>query len=130
MKRSTATRLWAAGLIVSCLTASAQAADATGTWKWKFTTQGGQEFELSLALKQEGDKLTGALTLPMGQSVDIKDGAIKNDELNFQIVFERDGNSVVTKYQGKLEGDTIKGKTERERNGEKVTRDWEAKREK
>jgi hypothetical protein len=38
--------------------------------------------------------------------------------------------SFVTKYQGKVDGDTIKGKTERERNGQTMSRDWEAKREK
>ena len=121
----------AAAVVVMGLAATARAAsDPNGTWKWKFTTQGGQEFELSLTLKQEGEKLSGAVTLPMGQSVDIKDGTFKNDEVRFQTVFERDGNSFVTKYQGKVDGDTIKGKTERERNGQTMSRDWEAKREK
>lgn len=120
----------AAAAVMTLAATARAAADPNGTWKWKFTTQGGQEFELSLVLKQEGEKLTGAVTLPMGQSVDIKDGTFKDDEVRFQTVFERDGNSFVTKYQGKVDGDTIKGKTERERNGQTVTRDWEAKREK
>ena len=123
--------LAAALVAVCCLAATAQAAaDPNGTWKWKFTTQGGQEFELSLTLKADGDKLTGAVTLPMGQSVDIKDGSFKNDEVKFQTVFERDGNSFITKYKGKVEGDTIKGTTERERDGQVNTRDWNATREK
>lgn len=123
--------LAAALLTVCCLAATAQAAaDPNGTWKWKFTTQNGQEFELSLTLKAEGDKLTGAVTLPMGQSFDIKDGAFKNDEVTFQTVVERNGNSFTTKYKGKVEGDTIKGTTERERDGQVNTRDWNATREK
>jgi hypothetical protein len=33
------------------------------------------------------------------------------------------------KYNGKLSGDSIKGKTESERDGQPRSRDWEAKRE-
>ena len=123
--------LAAALVAVCCLAATAQAAgDPNGTWKWKFTTQGGQEFELSLTLKAEGDKLTGAVTLPMGDSIDIKDGTFKNDEVNFQTVFERDGVSRTAKYKGKVEGDAIKGTIERERDGQVNSRDWNATREK
>lgn len=106
------------------------AADANGTWKWKFTTQGGQEFELSLTLKQEGEKLTGSLMIPTGDSIDIKDGSFKNDEVSFTTEVERNGNTFKTKYKGKVDGDTIKGKSERERDGQTMSRDWEAKREK
>ena len=124
-------RPWAAALVaVCCIAATAQAADPNGTWKWKFTTRDGQEIELSLALKAEGDKLTGAVSLPTGQSVDIKDGAFKNDEVTFQTVMERNGNMFTTKYKGKVEGDTIKGTTERERDGQVNSRDWNATREK
>ena len=35
---------------------------------------------------------------------------------------------MTTKYTGKVSGDTIKGKTERERDGQTQSRDWEAKR--
>ena len=72
----------AALVAVCCLAATAQAAaDPNGTWKWKFTTQNGQEFELTLTLKAEGEKLTGAVTRPMGQSVDIKDGTSRATKL-------------------------------------------------
>ena len=72
------------------------------------------------------------MTLPFGGGfeLDIQDGTFKNDEVSFKTVFERNGNSRETKYHGKVEGDTIKGKTERKRNGEVRSRDWEAKREK
>lgn len=119
----------AAALVLTCMANTAQAADPNGTWKWTFS-RGGQEIELSLALKQEGEKLTGAVTLPMGQAIDIKNGTFKNDEVSFTTEVERNGNTFKTKYKGKVEGDTIKGTTERERNGETMTRDWEAKRDK
>ncbi len=92
--------------------------------------QGGQEVELSVKLKAEGEKLTGELILPMGDKIEIDKGTFKDDEVKFETTFERNGNSVKTKYKGKVEGDKIKGKTERERNGEAVMRDWEATREK
>ena len=119
----------AVALALTCLATTAQAADPNGTWKWTFS-RGGQEIELSLALKQEGEKLTGAVTRPMGQAVEIKDGTFKNDEVSFVTEVERNGNTFKTIYKGKLAGDTIKGTTERERNGEKMTSDWEAKRDK
>jgi hypothetical protein len=113
-----------------CYAATVLAADATGTWKWTVKGRDGQEVEITMDLKQEGDKLTGKITLPFGGGfeVDVKDGTVKNDEVNFKTEIERDGNTFTTKYTGKVEGDTIKGKTERERNGEVQSRDWEAKR--
>ena len=115
MKRCATLTAIAALLVCVFLTTSATAAaDPNGTWEWKFTAQGGQEIELSLQLKADGEKLTGALTLPMGDKIDIANGTFKNDEVQFETTFERNGNKIKTKYKGKVEGDTIKGKTERE----------------
>jgi hypothetical protein len=124
--------MFAAAFLVTSVVATASAADQgdpNGTWKWT-VTRGDQEFELSLELKLEGEKLTGTLSLPNGFSLDISEGTFKDGEVAFQTVFERDGNSFTTKYKGKVEGDTIKGKSERERDGQVMSRDWEAKREK
>jgi hypothetical protein len=118
-------------VVMGCLAATAHAAaDPNGTWKWKRPGQNGQEFEMAVTLKGEGEKLTGTIALPMGDTVEIKDGTFKNDEVNFTVNFEFNGNSITVKYKGKVEGDTIKGKTERERDGQVMSRDWEAKREK
>jgi hypothetical protein len=124
-------KLAMAAIVTLALTAQSHAAgNPDGNWKWSFTTANGQAFDFSLALKHEGDKLTGQLMLPMGQGIDIKDGTFKNDEVNFAVEFERNGNTMKVKYSGKLDGDTIKGKSERERDGQVMARDWEAKREK
>lgn len=119
-----------AAAVLTLTAGSCLAADANGTWKWKFTTQSGQEFELSLKLKQDGEKLTGELSLPNGNSIEIKEGTFKKDEVAFETLFERNGNTFKTRYKGKVDGDTIKGKIERERDGETQSRDWEAQREK
>ena len=110
------------------LTSTARAADANGTWKWSFTRpNGGDTIEISLKLLQDGEKLTGTMTTPNGET-EIKDGSVKDGTVTFKVERERDGNKFVQLYNGKLDGDTIKGKSEMEFNGTKRERDWEAKR--
>jgi hypothetical protein len=116
------------------LSATLQAEDkpkdsATGTWKWTRKMQDGTEQELSADLKQDGEKLTGKVTNPMG-SVDIKEGKVKDGKLTFTITIERNGNEFTVHFSGKQDGDKIKGKVEFEMNGEKRNLDWEPKREK
>jgi hypothetical protein len=103
--------------------------DPSGTWKWKVEFNG-NEFEQTLKLKKEGDKLTGTLTGRNNQEMKIEDGKFKDGEVSFHVTRERDGNKFTIKYKGKLSGDTIKGKTEFNFGGETRDREWEAKREK
>ncbi|SRR5579871_2831250 len=98
-----------------------------GTWKWTVNF-GGQERELAVKLKADGEKLTGQFVSPDGQETAIEDGKYKGGEVSFKVTRERNGNKFVIKYKGKVSGDTIKGKSERERDGETQSRDWEAKR--
>lgn len=120
--------LLAGWLTVSAVSAAESKADATGTWKWSFTTQDGQTFETTLNLKQDGDKLTGAVVGRDGAESPIADATIKGDEIAFSVTRERNGQKYTTKYSGKLSGDTIKGSRESERDGQSTKRDWEAKR--
>jgi hypothetical protein len=108
-------------------------ADAAGTWSWVVKgRQGGTDRKITAKFKVDGDKVTGTITAPgrNGETRDteIQDGKLKGDELSFNVTREMNGNKMVTKYTGKISGDTIKGKMEFERNGEPVNRDWEAKR--
>jgi hypothetical protein len=117
-------------LVVMSVGLSAFAADATGTWKWTMQGRGGNPGrEVSLTLKQDGEKLTGKLGGGQNET-EIKDGKIdKEGNLSFSVTRKgRNDQEFTTKYSGKLEGDTIKGKTEMERNGQTQSRDWEAKR--
>jgi hypothetical protein len=87
---------------------------------------------MTLKLKLEGEKVTGTLTTPGRQGGDptetkIEDGKIKGDEVSFSVTREFNGNKMTSKYNGKVTADSIKGKTEFERNGETQSRDWEAK---
>ena len=121
--------LAAVGVLSLVLVDAAQAADPTGTWKWS-ATRGDQTVEQTLKLKLDGDKLTGAMVGRNNTETAIGDATFKDDTVSFTVTRERDGNKFVTKYNGKLDGDTIKGKTESERNGQKREVDWNAKREK
>jgi hypothetical protein len=117
--------LFALGLTAS---AADKKADPTGTWKWSFTGQGGQTRETTLKLKLDGDKLTGTISGRGGETA-IEEAKVKGEEISFQVTREFNGNKVVTKYNGKITGDTIKGKMESQRDGQPQSRDWEAKRE-
>jgi hypothetical protein len=109
-------------------TAAQGKADPTGTWKWE-TMFKDQKREQTVKLKLEGTKLTG--TMPGrkdGQETKIEDGKFKDGEVSFTVTRERGGEKFVTKYKGKLEGDTIKGTIESSFGGKDQKRDWEAKR--
>ncbi len=105
----------------------AVAANPTGTWKWSVTF-GGTNREMTLKLKLEKDQLTGAMVGRNGQETAIQDSKFKDGDLSFTVVRDRNGQKMTSKFTGKLSGDTIKGKTEFERQGQPQSRDWEAKR--
>ena len=104
-------------------------AKATGTWKSTFTTQDGQTRTTTFKLKQEGEKLSGVVVGRNNTETAIENGTVKGDELSFQVTREFNNNKFTFKYQGKVSGETIKGKVEFEREGQARSRDWEAKRE-
>src|SRR5260221_5123383 len=103
-------------------------ANPTGTWKWTVTT-GDQKRDMTLKLKLEGAKLTGAVIGRNNRESKIEDGTLKDGEVTFKVTRERNGQKSTSKYNGKVSGDTIKGKIESERDGKAESRDWEAKRE-
>jgi hypothetical protein len=117
--------LAAVGVLSLVLVDAATAADPTGTWKWS-VTRNDQTFEQTLKLKLEGDKLTGALVGRNNNETAIADATFKDDAVSFTVTREFNGQKRTTKYTGKLEGDTITGKTETERDGQKQERDWKA----
>lgn len=119
------------GLVVFGVASAAIAAeDPTGTWKWTAPAGKDKTREQTLTLKLEGDKLTGSVPGREGKEIAIENGSFKDGEVSFTVTRERQGNKFVTKYTGKVTGDTLKGKTESEREGKTNSRDWEAKRSK
>ena len=119
----------AAAAVLGFLAGLARGADdPTGTWKWE-TEVNGQKRESTLKLKLDGDKLTGA-SVRGDQETAIEEPTFKDGTVSFKVVRERNGVKTIRKYNGKLDGDTIKGKVETERDGQVQTMDWEAKRSK
>lgn len=120
--------------------ADAQKTLVTGTWTW--IAQGGATSvpvrNTTLKLIANGERLTGTLTPPpparggtQPLAAEISDGRITGNEIWFSIKREFNGNTFVTKYSGKVEGNTILGKIETpgRNGGAPLLRDWEAKRE-
>jgi len=108
---------------------AADSADPTGTWKWT-VKMNDQTRDMTLKLKLEGDKLTGAIVGRNNNETAIEEATFKDGEVAFSVTRERNGQKNTTKYKGKLDGDTIKGTSEGNRNGQAQSREWEAKRDK
>jgi len=120
----------AAVVVIFALVGVARAAeDPTGTWKWTSMYQG-KSRDVTLKLKVEGDKLTGTVPGQGNQEVAISDGTFKDNNVNFTVVRELNGEKITQKYSGTLSGDTIKGTIETSRGGQGQSREWEAKRQK
>jgi hypothetical protein len=126
-------KLLAVSAAVCFATVAAIAADPTGTWKWTFQGRnGGAGIEQTVKLELKDGALTG--TMMGGEfngnkipDVAISDASFKDDKVAFSVAREFNGNKFTTKYEGKLEGDSIKGSSERPgRDGNVRKSDWNA----
>ena len=102
-------------------------ASAVGVWKWVIVTTEGDSINLSLNLKQDGEKLTGVVILGDDET-SISEGMVKEGQISLKVTRVQDGTSQTAKFQGKLEGDSIKGKIDSNWSGEAQVYDWNAKR--
>jgi hypothetical protein len=87
-------------------------ANATGTWKWSYEGFGGNSIDVTLKLKQDGDKVTGTITGFQGQENQIQDGTLKDGKVTFKVTRDFGGQTMTTTYTGTLDGDSLKGKSE------------------
>ncbi len=69
--------------------------------------------QMTFTFKVEGEKLTGSISTPRGESP-ISDGKIQGDEISFTQVIEFGGNQMKFLYKGKVEGDQIRFTRQRE----------------
>jgi len=133
---STALTLAACATLMLSATARAEEkkADLVGTWSWTQPgRQGGADRTNTLTFKKEGEKLVGTLSTPGrggGAPVEVKidDAKLAGDDVSFSVTRETQNGKIVSKYTGKLSGDSIKGKVETDRgDGSAPTpRDWVA----
>lgn len=121
-----------AGALFGGSSATARAAANTtpdridGLWTWDFAMPDGSVVSPKARLKRDGEKLAGVTSFRPGSEMPIEDGAIQGDEVRFQVVRERDGRKVITRYSGRIEGGTIRGKIESDWAGDWQTYDWVA----
>ncbi len=113
-----------------------------GVWRWTNSFFGGgggggggrgpggrgRGFESRVELEQEGERITGKTVSSRGPigSVAITNGFFTNGVIYFEIERTFFETRTLTKHQGKVSGDSIKGTLESEVNGEDREIEWEA----
>ena len=103
--------------------------DPVGTWKCEYDI-GGQKREATLAVRKDGDKLTGTMKFQDGQEAKLKDPKVKDGELTFIVDRKLMDNTITCEYKLKFDGDKFKGKGAAAFGGQKTEWDIEGKREK
>lgn len=126
-------RFITAAAVAAFLTSlAAYAGDPTGTWKWSVQGRGGNPTEITAKLALKDGKLSGSVTMPGRRggeptTTEIGDASFKDDAIAFSVSQTFGQNTRVSKYTGKLEGDAIKGSSERTgRDGQIQKTDWNA----
>jgi hypothetical protein len=104
-------------------------ADPVGTWKCEYEINE-MKRESTLAIKKDGDKLSGTMTWQDKKESKLGDVKFKDGELTFSAEREVMDNKFTIKYKMKVEGDKIKGKGEADIGGETRSFDIAGKREK
>ena len=94
-------------VLTAALAVVSFAADATGSWKAEYQTPNGDTRTSTFNLKADGEKLTGKMVTPMGET-DIKDGTVKGDNVTFSVVRNFGGNEVTVTYKGVVAADEMK----------------------
>ena len=112
------------------------AADVSGKWTFEQPGRGGNPGRpVTITLKADGATLTG--TMPAGgrgggappPPIAITDGKIDGNNISFTVKREMNGNTMVIKYEGVMNGDELKLKITRNgQDGTPVTTEVVAKR--
>ncbi|MGA3161888.1 MAG: hypothetical protein ABSC77_11785 [Terracidiphilus sp.] len=87
-----------------CTPKSQGAADLTGTWTSNIVTPNGDRIQINFTFRQDGAKLTGTVTGPQGDPLEISEGKVDGDKVSFNVSF----NGMTIKHDGVASGDTIK----------------------
>jgi len=108
-----------AGVVMFAVTALAASID--GKWvSERKMERDGQSFTITskMNLKAEGSKLTGTVQTSFGDndgpSADVKDGKIEGNKFSFTTTMSTPNGDFKMLWSGTMEGDTLKGTTERE----------------
>lgn len=126
----------AVGSVLSLEASPLSAQTLTGTWEIAAEGRRGPQ-TMALELVQEGNVLTGTLTMTMGgprggggggggggpagrggsRTVELTDGTVDGKAFSFTITLEMGGNSISQIYSGTFEADEMRGTVEGGRGG-------------
>jgi hypothetical protein len=99
-----------------------------GQWVYTMPTPNG-DMDAQLTLKTNGNVLTGTFVFAENRRLEITEGTVDGNKLNFVVKRDRpSGGVMVYKMTGTVEGDQIKGATETSMDGQSMTQEWKAKR--
>lgn len=96
------------------------AADVTGKWTYETPGRdGGPGRPTTITLKQDGSKLTGSVPAMMGgrggdnsggapPEQEISNGKVDGNKIYFEVKMNMMGNEMITKYEGVLDGNSLK----------------------
>jgi hypothetical protein len=93
-------------LVLSATTTLAQSNNAAGTWDTTLNSPQGT-FNFQIVLKQEGEKVTGMVKSPRGETPIEGTATAKDITLKYTVKFQE--NDLPITLTGKIEGETIKG---------------------
>ena len=94
------------GAILLTGSASAQTADAAGTWDVSFNTPNGP-IAASLTLKKDGEKLTGSIAGPQGEVA--LQGTQKDKAVSVNFTVQTPNGPIAIVMSGNQDGDAIAG---------------------
>jgi opacity protein-like surface antigen len=103
----------ACAVLMTVMAGAALAADITGNW-----TGSTDQFTVTFAFKQDGETLTGAVTVPQGDPLPISDGKVQGDKISFTVKVDMGGNSMTIRHEGTIKGDEISLTTKVEGGGD------------
>ena len=105
-------------LLSAALASPVAAQDLTGTWE--ISTQGGRggPQTSTLVLAQDGETLTGTMTVSLGgrggrgggpQELEVSNGTVDGNSFSFIVTLSFQGNSFDLNYSGTVDGDEMSG---------------------
>ena len=98
--------------------------DVSGTWDFAIETPQGT-MAPATTFKQDGEKLTGTQTSPMGEVA--LEGTVKGVDIAFAFSIDMQGQQMTISFAGKIDGDSMSGTVEFGSFGSST---WSAKRRK
>jgi hypothetical protein len=120
-----ALRAW--GLFLA-LTSLGWAGDPSGRWSWELKGPQGQTLKSELQLSWKDAVLSGTINNRAGKTA-IQEATFKDDRVVFKVVRDVRGRTIVTHYDGRLEGDRLTGTVKTVlREDRPLTVAWDARR--